>query len=234
VGTSDEDINRWGQRTWNRFSSLASTAEGARAGVQFITCHNLTSEVSDVPASIPAWAHIAHNFTVHSPASSGNEAREEQTVHKSWAGSDTHVTLLSYGEKLSLTQEFGTYIVDQTYYLPFLAAQVSAFGVQQYKHKVESFHELADSGYKVVFNCTGTNQRQDPIHLTMRFRSNFCLRAHGQFRHSRVAERILYKAQLRMHTVLLLSVISWSLEQIWRILQCISLLSPFQGWVQGS
>lgn len=147
VSTPDEDINRWGKSTYDRFDSLRCTAEGAQAGVQFVTCHNLTSESPPAPESIPAWAHIAHNFTNHSQQSERDSGDDQ--------GNGAQKRLLHYGPRLSLTQEFGTYIVDQTYYLPYLAAQVHALGVQQYAQKVESFENLARCGYQCVFNCAG-------------------------------------------------------------------------------
>ena len=129
--------------------------EGAQAGVQFVTCHTLSSETPDTPEDIPAWSHIAHNFTSHD-LHSGNTSGTGVQQHVNGNGvASEHKNLLNYGPKLSLTQEFGTYIVDQTYYLPFLARQVHALGVQLYSQKVESFDELAEHGYKCVFNCAG-------------------------------------------------------------------------------
>lgn len=164
MGTPDEDINRWGQITYDRFDSLRCTAEGAQAGVQFVTCHNVTTDVPSLPEIIPAWAHIAHNFINHSlPSHSAADTGTEKSIDEKVNGngcqsngvSGAQTSLLNYGDKLTLTQEFGTYIVDQTYYLPFLAAQVNALGVQQYKEKVQSFDDLARFGYKCVFNCAG-------------------------------------------------------------------------------
>lgn len=172
MGTPDEDINRWGQSTYDRFDTLRCSAEGARAGVQFVTCHTLTSESPASPENIPAWAHIAHNFTDHShcltAAGEGGSELQGQREGPSGKGHQKNgvygmkTSLLTYSDGVSLTQEFGTYIVDQTYYLPYLAAQVDELGVQQYQQTVGSFDELARSGYKCVFNCAGAHIQHCP------------------------------------------------------------------------
>jgi hypothetical protein len=135
-GTTDEAVNRWGAATFRHFETLSRCKDGAAAGVQFVTCHALTTEPSKAVAT-PAWATVAHNYTSHLPVRMPPPS------------------LVSYGESLALRSEFGTWVADQSYYLPFLAAQVRAAGVRRHSHRVQSFHELARAGYKFVFNCAG-------------------------------------------------------------------------------
>ena len=140
-GSSDDDINRWGEATYAHFQSLFLSPLCGPAGVQFLSCHQIYTrgflDAHGGSVGAPSWAPIVHNYTMHAPG-------------------DALRMYASHGE-IAQMHEFGTHVVDQPRYLRFLQARLQDewAGVEFVAARVASFGDVAERGYKCIFNCTG-------------------------------------------------------------------------------
>lgn len=136
AGTPDHKINQWGKHSFEHFSQLYQSKDAAAAGVQMMTCYQLLEPNEKL--SLPEWRDIVFNFT---------ELNAED------------FRKLNLPARFTKGYSFGTFVVDQKYYLRYLTSKLESAGVTFVKRKLASLEELRSthggSGYDVVVNCAG-------------------------------------------------------------------------------
>jgi D-amino-acid oxidase len=139
AGTSDLKINQWGKHSFEHFSQLYQSKDAAAAGVQLVTCYQLLE--SNEKFSLPGWKDIVLNFSELST----DEIRK-----------------LNLPARFTKGFTFGTYVVDQKYYLRYLTDKLESSGVTFVRRKLSSLEELrsdatgpSGTGYDLVINCAG-------------------------------------------------------------------------------
>jgi glycine/D-amino acid oxidase-like deaminating enzyme len=130
-GTSDKDLNRWGQATFDHFKEEYLSPNGVKNGVQLMTVYTLLEEHQD--ATPPSWASIVHSFTLLN-----SEDLQKMGVPR----------------KYTRGYSFGTYVVDQKYYEPHITQKLQKAGVRFVQRKLDSLNEVVNE-FDCVINCSG-------------------------------------------------------------------------------
>jgi hypothetical protein len=93
--------------------------------------------------SLPAWRTLVDDFRVLE----GSDVGRYGFIH-----------VPDEAEGWDRAYAFGTYVADQTYYLPWLAELLEGSGrVEFVQRRLESLEELASEGFTLTFNCAGAN-----------------------------------------------------------------------------
>jgi glycine/D-amino acid oxidase-like deaminating enzyme len=136
-GNADE-ISEWAKYSFEHFSQLYNSKDAAKAGVQLLTDYELFE--ADSTYEIPKWKDVVLNFS---------ELSAED------------LKKLGLPARFVKGYSFGTYVVDQKYYLKFLTDNLQAAGVEFIQRKLGSIEELravpgkVESGFDYVVNCAG-------------------------------------------------------------------------------
>jgi D-amino-acid oxidase len=132
AGTPDEQINKWGKVAFEHFKSLSNGPDAAKSGVQLLTAYQALEIHQD--ATPPTWRDIVHNFKVLSV---------------------DDLTYLGLPSKYVSGFTFGTYVIEQKYYMHYLTERLTALGAQFEQRLVENLNELSDRDCDCIVNCTG-------------------------------------------------------------------------------
>lgn len=132
IGTPDEHINRWGKFAFEHFKKEFNGPNAAAAGIQLMTDYILLEEHQD--DTIPAWKDIVYDFKV----------LDSSDIEK-----------MGLPAKYVKGFSFGTFVIEQKYYMNFLTNILLKKGVVFEQRKVKSLDEFNDSSYDCVVNCAG-------------------------------------------------------------------------------
>lgn len=132
MGTPESLVNAWGKVVFNHFREEFYGPDGARAGIQLMTTYQLLEEGD--PDSIPSWSDIVINFTV----------LDRKELDK-----------LGVPAKYTKAFSFGTFVVEQKYYLKYLMTLLESRGVVFEQRKLQSLAEFDGSHYDCIVNCCG-------------------------------------------------------------------------------
>jgi glycine/D-amino acid oxidase-like deaminating enzyme len=136
AGTPDALVNAWGEYAFDHFKELYYSKDAAVAGVQLLNAYQLIEADSDLPE--PSWKDIVFNFT-----------------HLSQAD----VQKMGLPANFVRGFKFGTFVVDQKYYMKYLTRCLEERGVVFEQRKLSSLQELTVTGdahaYDCIVNCTG-------------------------------------------------------------------------------
>jgi hypothetical protein len=133
-------IDEWGRYSFEHFSQLYRSKDAAKAGVQLLTCYELFEAKANKTYEVPSWKNVVYNFY---------EMNAED------------LRKLGLPTRFVRGFTFGSFIVDQKYYINYLTDNLQAAGVEFIQKKLGSIEELraipgkADSGYDFVINCAG-------------------------------------------------------------------------------
>ena len=131
-GTADEQINKWGACSFDHFKELYHGSDAVKAGVQLLNTYQVYEESE--ATTEPAWKDIVFNFT-HLSA---------EDIEK-----------MGLAPKYVKGYKFGTFVVDQKYYMQYLTRILTAQGVKFEQRRLSSLDEVTNGGYDCVVNCTG-------------------------------------------------------------------------------
>jgi D-amino-acid oxidase len=136
LGTPDEDLNRWGKEAFNHFRDEHVKTTCLQSGVQLLTCYTLLEEHQD--DTPPSWSDIVYNFSKLS----------KHDLEK-----------MKIPSKYTKGYTFGTYVIDQKYYLQYIMKKLQGFGVRFVQRKINNLSEIINDkscgGYDCVINCCG-------------------------------------------------------------------------------
>eukprot|EP01038_Epipyxis_sp_PR26KG_P007915 gene7915-10743_t len=136
AGTSEEKINEWGAYSFQHFAHELRKRECSQSGVQLLTCYQLFEESQEL--KVPFWKNIVYNFQILT---------------------DLELKSMGLYPKYNKGYSFGTYVVEQKYYLQYLTNKLKLLGVEFEQRKVNDLNEFLtnDSTKSVacVINCTG-------------------------------------------------------------------------------
>jgi hypothetical protein len=133
LGTSTEKVNRWGSIAFDHFRSLYHSPYAAESGVQLVDTYQLF-DVSET-AVVPTWKDIVYNYQHLS-----NEDLRKMDLPANWVSG----------------YKFGTFIVEQKYYMKYLTRRLTELGVVFIQQKLNGLQEILGSGkYDCVVNCSG-------------------------------------------------------------------------------
>jgi D-amino-acid oxidase len=133
-----KEIQEWGRCSFEHFSQLYYSKDAAKAGVQLLTCYKLVE--ANAKYEIPPWKDVVFNFS---------EMNAED------------LRKMGLPARFVKGYTFGTFVVEQKYYLNYLTDNLQAAGVEFIQRKLGSIEELravpgkADGGYDFVVNCAG-------------------------------------------------------------------------------
>ena len=136
IGTSDEMVNGWGEHAFEHFKKVYHSKEAAEAGVQLVNAYQLFEAKDDY--SIPAWKDIVFNF---------------QEL------SDSDLRKMDIPSKYVRGFKFGTFVIDQKYYMRYLTRRLTELGVKFEQKRLEGLEEVLARDFDCIVNCTGLGAR---------------------------------------------------------------------------
>lgn len=84
--------------------------------------------------SVPSWSSIVFNFT---------------------ALDNTSLRNMGLPSKYTSGYTFGTFVVDQKYYMKYITDRLVSSGVVFEQKRLSGFDELSSSGFDCIVNCSG-------------------------------------------------------------------------------
>jgi len=133
AGTPDESINQWGKIAFEHYRDLFNSRDAVEAGVQLVNCYQLF-EAHDKTAE-PSWKDIVFNF----------DPLSQEDIQK-----------MGLPNNYVRGFKFGTYVVDQKYYMQYLTKKLTALGVKYEQKRLTGIQEVMDRGcFDCIINCTG-------------------------------------------------------------------------------
>lgn len=133
AGTPEERVNQWGKISFKHFQDLYYSDYAAEAGVQLLTAYQLLEAHQD--GSDPSWKDIVYNYK-HLDAAD--------------------LRAMNVPDKYVKGMTFGTFVVEQKYYMQYLMRILKDRGVSFQQQTVSNVEDLAKSGeYDLIINCTG-------------------------------------------------------------------------------
>lgn len=136
-GTPDELINYWGKVAFDHFRDLYNGPDGAASGVQLMTTYQLLeAHQDDTP---PSWHEIVYNFQPLTTAD---------------------LRSMDVPPKYTKGYSFGTFVVDQKYYLQYITKILKSNGVNFVQQRVNGLSDPILHGYDCVVNCTGLGAKE--------------------------------------------------------------------------
>mmetsp|Transcript_25599 Transcript_25599/g.42717 ORF Transcript_25599/g.42717 Transcript_25599/m.42717 type:complete len:219 (+) Transcript_25599:82-738(+) len=135
AGTPDSLINTWGKYSFDHFKDLYHSPDCVKAGVQLLSAYHLIESGQDAPEH--SWKDIVFNFTELNQADLKKMGLPDRFVGGC---------------------KFGTFVVDQKYYMKYLTGRLESFGVHFEQRRLSSMKEFLDdprSNYDCIVNCTG-------------------------------------------------------------------------------
>lgn len=132
AGTPDRLVNQWGEFSFQHYRQLYTSPDAAEAGVQLMTNYVFQEDRSSF--ELPSWKDIAM------------ECREIE---------QRDLPKFNLPAKYTCGYSFGTFVVDQKYYMAYLTRKLMALGVRFVQKKVLSLEMFENGLYDGVVNCTG-------------------------------------------------------------------------------
>lgn len=108
------------------------SADAAEAGVQLLDSYQLLE--SHEPGDAPAWQDIVFNFT-------------------KLRASD--IQKMGLPSKYTKGFKFGTFVIDQKYYMRYLTRRLTELGVKFEQKRLKGLDEVISRGFDCVVNCSG-------------------------------------------------------------------------------
>jgi glycine/D-amino acid oxidase-like deaminating enzyme len=137
AGTSDAQVNEWGQYAFEHFKQLYHSPDAAAAGVQLLNAYTLLEADDNTPD--PSWKDIVFNFNNLS-----------------------HADVQKMGLPRNFVRgfQFSTFVIDQKYYMKYLTRSLETLGVRFEQRRLSSLQELDGAQYDLIVNCTGLGSAQ--------------------------------------------------------------------------
>ena len=131
-GTSDDMVNGWGGHAFEHYKEVYHSPEAVEAGVQLVNSYQIF-EAHENP-ELPSWKDIVFNF-------------EEL--------SDADLRKMGLPIKYVKGFKFGTFVIDQKYYMKYLTRRLTELGVKFEQRRLEGLQEVIDRGFDCIVNCSG-------------------------------------------------------------------------------
>lgn len=125
-------INGWGSDAFDHFKEVYHSAEAVEAGVQLVNAYQLFEAHEDVHD--PSWKDIVFNFTNLSVSD---------------------IKKMGLPSKYVSGFKFGTFVIEQKYYMRYLTRKLTELGVKFVQRRVENLQEITSMGFDCVVNCSG-------------------------------------------------------------------------------
>lgn len=123
---------------FDHFRDLSNGPDAGKSGVQLLTAYQLLEKGQD--STPPSWSSIVHNFQVLS-----NSDLKNLDVPSNYVAGFS----------------FGTYVIEQKYYMHYITNKLKALGAVFEQRLVESIDEFRQSDrFDAVVNCTGLGARE--------------------------------------------------------------------------
>lgn len=106
--------------------------DAVKSGVQLLTTYSLLESGQSI--ELPSWKDLVYNFQCLSPEDIKN---------------------LGLPDKYVSGFVFGTYVIEQKYYLKYLTDTLLEKDVKFMQRKISQLHELFDENFDILINCTG-------------------------------------------------------------------------------
>jgi glycine/D-amino acid oxidase-like deaminating enzyme len=132
LGTSDEKINGWGTHAFEHYKELYHSKDSVEAGVQLLDCYQAFE--AHEQTAVPAWKDIVFNF----------QELSESDLRK-----------MGLPKKYVRGFKFGTFVIDQKYYMRYLTRRLVEVGVVFEQKRLEGMDEVISRGFDCIVNCTG-------------------------------------------------------------------------------
>lgn len=132
LGTSDEKVNGWGKVSFDHFMQEYHGPNAAKAGVQLLTAYQLLEQGQDL--TVPSWKNIVFNFT----------ELDRKELDK-----------MGMPAKYVKGFQFGTFVIEQKYYMQYLTNKLKNLGVSFQQRKLSSLNDLAHDNFDCIINCCG-------------------------------------------------------------------------------
>lgn len=132
IGTADEQINKWGSDAFQHFSEVYHSADAAEAGVQMLDSYQILEQHES--GETPAWKDIVFNFT----KLTSNDIKK-----------------MGLPSKFTKGFKFGTFVIDQKYYMRYLTRRLTELGVKFEQKRLKGLEEVLSRGFDCVVNCSG-------------------------------------------------------------------------------
>jgi glycine/D-amino acid oxidase-like deaminating enzyme len=135
--TPIEKVNDWAQYSFNYFTTLYKSKNASIAGIKLIEAYYLYEDHED--STPPNWKDIVFNFQFHN----------RKQLDK-----------LKTNKKYVSGWSFGTYAIDQSYYMKYITSELKKNGVTFKQKKILSLIDLLKENddninYDIIINCTG-------------------------------------------------------------------------------
>jgi D-amino-acid oxidase len=124
-------VNAWGKYAFEQFQELHHSQNAAKAGVQLIHAYHFYENDID----IPYWSSSVFNF----------QRLSQMEIDK-----------MKMPGRFTSAFSFGTFVVDQKYYMQYLMAQLRRNEVEIIQKSIANLQDfINESDYDVIINCVG-------------------------------------------------------------------------------
>lgn len=125
-------INGWGEHAFEHFKEVYHSKDAVEAGVQLVNAYQAFEAHEQV--TVPAWKDIVFNF----------QELSEPDLRK-----------MGLPAKYVYGFKFGTFVVDQKYYMRYLTRRLTEMGVVFEQKRLEGLGEVLARGFDCIVNCSG-------------------------------------------------------------------------------